>query len=128
MIGKYADLLKDRRWLNKRNRIIKRDGYKCTCCGSTKNLRVHHTYYFDDFPPPWQYPDDSLLTVCYECHNEYHFYHENTTVKRKSSTKKKKSRNKKKQSNPKRRNMSLAAKVEKKRRQKARRRKRIGKL
>lgn len=71
----YYNLLKDFRWIKKRNIIFKRDGRRCTVCGSKKNLQVHHTYYIDG-SLPWNYPDYSLMTVCRDCHKTYHEYHE----------------------------------------------------
>lgn len=40
--GSYRELLFDERWREKRMHILERDGYKCTICGSEKNLVVHH--------------------------------------------------------------------------------------
>jgi hypothetical protein len=34
-------------------------------------LHVHHTYYVLD-QLPWQYADDSLITLCHNCHNQLH--------------------------------------------------------
>ncbi len=100
----YFDLLKDVRWLLKRRVILKRDNYKCTVCGSKENLRVHHTYYSGDYCMPWEYPDDSLLTLCNKCHEDYHKTHELTfkgnpikpPPKHKTKRKKKVSHNKNK--------------------------------
>ena len=49
-------------------------------------LHVHHTYYINHLPP-WMYPDDSLLTVCKKCHEEYHRTHELTILTEHISTK-----------------------------------------
>ena len=73
----YTELLKDRRWKEKRDKILRRDGYKCTVCGSTHDLQVHHTFYYDPPTLPWRYPEDSLLTLCGECHHKWHCEHEN---------------------------------------------------
>lgn len=78
MNKEYEKLLSDPRWLKKRKRILKRDGYKCTACGSGEQLRVHHTYYIEQSTAPWDYPDDSLLTLCNDCHEKYHKEHELT--------------------------------------------------
>ena len=72
----WHKLYKHSKWLRKRKIILKRDNYKCTACGSKKNLCVHHTFYYSTYTPPWDYPNDSLLTVCEECHEEWHKYHE----------------------------------------------------
>lgn len=76
-MGDYDDLLKDPRWLLKRKGIIKRDGFKCTVCGSKENLQVHHTYYYQQKCYPWVYPEESLITLCEECHHNWHAWNEN---------------------------------------------------
>lgn len=73
----YYEQLLDERWIKKRAKIIRRDGRKCTVCGSPYNLRVHHTYYYKEFTEPWKYPNGSLLTVCDTCHTRWHLEHEN---------------------------------------------------
>lgn len=72
----YYELLKDPRWTKKRQKILKRDNFKCTACGAKHNLQVHHTYYIGNHNYPWAYPDESLITLCEECHNHYHETHE----------------------------------------------------
>lgn len=68
----YADLLKSPHWQRKRLRILERDEWKCRMCDDTENpLHVHHKYYLKD-AKPWEYPDDSLITFCDECHDNYH--------------------------------------------------------
>ena len=99
---KYLDKLSDPRWAKKRAKIFKRDGYKCTACGSDKDLQVHHTYYVKG-AEPWWYPDESLLTLCEKCHHEYHEYHELTVLPefvREKSKKPNHRRRKKKQRPP----------------------------
>ena len=72
----YLEKLKDKRWKNKARKIVHRDGYKCTACGSKKKLEVHHTFYYEDYRNPWEYPNESLITVCKICHRDYHEHHE----------------------------------------------------
>jgi 5-methylcytosine-specific restriction endonuclease McrA len=72
----YNQLLKDPRWHAKRKRIFTRDGFKCTVCGATANLQAHHTYYYSQRTDPWDYPDESLITICEKCHHDWHEYHE----------------------------------------------------
>jgi len=72
----YYTLLEDPRWQKKRLRIFKRDGYKCTVCGRKQRIEVHHTFYYSDHSAPWEYPDNSLLTLCNNCHKEYHEFNE----------------------------------------------------
>ncbi len=78
----YIELLKNPKWKLKSQKILKRDNYKCTVCGSKKYLQIHHTYYFEDYPEPWLYPNDSLITLCNNCHIKWHLQHENEIKKR----------------------------------------------
>ena len=80
----YYDQLQDEKWTRKRKKIMRRDGWQCTVCGSKKTLVVHHTYYKDG-QKPWEYPDDSLLTLCQDCHHKYHTEHELTIVDNKKT-------------------------------------------
>ena len=68
----YKSLLEHPKWRRKRARILKRDKGMCTVCEGTKDLEAHHTFYFKEHPPPWKYPDSSLLTLCADCHRKYH--------------------------------------------------------
>lgn len=72
----YKKLLRSPKWKRKRKVILKRDGGKCTVCGSPNNLVVHHTYYLNNYPDPWKYPNKSLLTLCESCHRDFHEHHE----------------------------------------------------
>ena len=38
----YEKQLKTKEWRAKREKILKRDGYKCAYCGSKSKLNVHH--------------------------------------------------------------------------------------
>jgi 5-methylcytosine-specific restriction endonuclease McrA len=84
----YIELLNDPHWLNKRNNILARDKNQCTVCHSKRRLQVHHTYYYKKQVPPWGYPDESLLTLCKKCHQDWHEhseleYRENPTINKK---------------------------------------------
>lgn len=92
----YTEKLKNKKWIKKRNRIFKRDKYRCTVCGGEKDLQVHHTFYYSDHRDPWLYPDDSLLTVCRKCHLEFHYHHETEIRELKKKRKKQKVKKKKK--------------------------------
>ncbi len=68
--SQYSEKLKDRRWLQKRLRILERDDFKCRDCGVNDSfddigLQVHHCYYKGE---PWDVEDDFLLTLCENCH------------------------------------------------------------
>jgi len=78
----YYKLLKDSRWYRKRKKIFKRDNGKCTVCGTTKNLVVHHTFYYDKDTRPWLYPNSSLITLCKTCHNDWHIHNELVIIKK----------------------------------------------
>lgn len=65
----YSLLLRDPRWLAKRQRILSRCSGNCEECGSSgKGLEVHHCYYRYG-RLPWQYPDGALLALCGDCHD-----------------------------------------------------------
>jgi hypothetical protein len=67
---KYAEKLKDPRWQQKRLRIFNRDGFQCKACQDTKKtLHVHHLSYSHS-RDPWDTPDELLITLCFECHEE----------------------------------------------------------
>lgn len=72
----YEKLLHDERWINKRNEILKRYNYKCTYCGSSNKLQIHHLLYYkypnDKLVNPWDYPNDKLRTLCDRCHKKQH--------------------------------------------------------
>jgi hypothetical protein len=65
--GKYvfADVVKGKL----RTTILKRDGHKCTRCGVTEELHIHHIR-----PRSWMGQNEprNLLTLCKSCHKEAH--------------------------------------------------------
>lgn len=67
----YRELLKDGRWQRKRLEIMQRDDFKCTKCGTTNDLNVHHLRYIDG-RKPWEYEDADLVTLCRDCHKATH--------------------------------------------------------
>lgn len=80
-ISEYDCLLHDSRWLDCRNRILKRDGYRCKWCGEKYDLQIHHKYYHklpnNHFVNPWEYDDDCFITLCKTCHARFHENHNN---------------------------------------------------
>lgn len=65
----YAEKLKDPRWQKKRLKILERDHWKCRDCDSgLSELQVHHCAYSGR--DPWEAPDDVLLTLCEDCHED----------------------------------------------------------
>jgi len=64
----YRELLKDKRWIEKRNKILTRDKNTCQFCGCQhRYLHVHHKKYEKD-KMPWEYDDENLITLCDSCH------------------------------------------------------------
>ena len=65
----------NKKWTDKRAKILKRDGYECQNCRryyKTKEARVvHHIYFFEDYSElglqNW-----NLVSLCNECHNKMH--------------------------------------------------------
>lgn len=63
------DYMNTRVWQKLRGLVLKRDGYRCTECGTGKQLEVHHLSY----PDVWgEEPLSELKTVCRECHKKIH--------------------------------------------------------
>ncbi|GIV28525.1 MAG: hypothetical protein KatS3mg027_2339 [Bacteroidia bacterium] len=75
--AEYKDQLRDPRWLQKREEILRRDNYQCRNCGSTANLEVHHRQYhysskLKRFNKVWEYNNQFLITLCRTCHQLGH--------------------------------------------------------
>lgn len=69
----YSDKLKSPLWQKKRLHIMERDGFMCTVCNNpVSQLHVHHTFYDSKIKYPWEYPDNTLVTLCDSCHNDNH--------------------------------------------------------
>lgn len=67
---RYAEKLKDPRWQKKRLEILDRDCWHCGECGDANStLHVHHGAYFSGVAP-WDYPEDTLFTLCENCHRQ----------------------------------------------------------
>lgn len=68
----YGELLRDPRWQRKRLTIMQRADFACEYCGdNTSTLNVHHRWYEKGFNP-WDYPDEVLICVCEDCHENLH--------------------------------------------------------
>lgn len=67
----YRKLLFTQEWKVFRIKILKRDKYKCTECGSKQRLQVHHIKY-GDYMFPWVVKDSWVTTLCYKCHKAIH--------------------------------------------------------
>lgn len=68
----YEELLKHPKWKARREQILERDKWECTCCHSSEpSLNVHHRKYIAG-RKPWEYPDEDLVTFCEHCHGQHH--------------------------------------------------------
>lgn len=85
--SEYDKLLNKAQWKRKRQVIFKRDNYTCTVCGSQESLCAHHTYYYKRRVNPWEYPDESLVTMCEDCHNKWHENNNNVFIDNITSSK-----------------------------------------
>jgi len=61
--------LKDELYRQLRNKVLRRDGWRCQSCGTMSNLEVHHKEFRSHSG------DDSernLITLCAVCHDIVH--------------------------------------------------------
>jgi len=66
----YSEQIKDKRWLLKRLKILKRDKFTCQICEyQGDRVNVHHLKYTG---MAWEAPDNDLITLCRECHKTVH--------------------------------------------------------
>ncbi len=69
-MNKFWEYYKHPEWQKKRLEVLQRDGFECLNCHSKdKELHVHHGYYSKG-KKPWEYPIESLFTLCADCHSE----------------------------------------------------------
>ncbi len=69
----YSEKLLDPRWQQMRLRVYERDGFACRCCGSKeKTLHAHHVQYHPHAEGPWDYDQDTIITLCADCHSDEH--------------------------------------------------------
>lgn len=64
----YEEYIKSKEWQETRQRIFKRDNFRCVKCGGSKNLHVHHITYEN----LGEEKDADLVTLCEKCHNGTH--------------------------------------------------------
>lgn len=77
----YKEKLLDPRWQKKRLSILERDQWKCRICENDKaTLHVHHIFYDNAYPNPWDYPDYCLLSLCAACHETEHQDYKNAMI------------------------------------------------
>ncbi len=66
----YMQKLRDPRWQKKRLEIMQRDNFICQRCYDGEiTLNVHHNLYRSGYEP-WDYPNETLVTLCEECHRD----------------------------------------------------------
>lgn len=71
----YAERLKDPRWINLRNEILKERGILCQspgCDGTSQRFEVHHGFYVWHLEP-WEYEKETLWVLCQNCHDKAHY-------------------------------------------------------
>lgn len=68
MDNNYKKYLNSKEWKERRLQRLEIDGYKCACCGTDKNLNVHHLTY--DMIGSEEM--DDLITMCKDCHKSIH--------------------------------------------------------
>ena len=67
----YENQLKTKEWKDKRAHILKLKGRKCSICGVSHNLQIHHLRYLSGHLA-WEYDDKDLIVVCGRCHQRLH--------------------------------------------------------
>lgn len=70
----YEEQLKTPQWYAFRDKIMKRDNYKCQRCNSIYSLQVHHKEYIDG-KMAWEYEgvfSIYVVTLCEQCHGFMH--------------------------------------------------------
>jgi 5-methylcytosine-specific restriction endonuclease McrA len=66
----YESYIRSAEWRANRLPILSRDHYKCRCCGTARNLQVHHLSYVHlghEFP-------SELMTLCTYHHKQIHSF------------------------------------------------------
>lgn len=52
-----------------RKQVLRRDSWRCQCCGAMSNLEVHHIQFRSHAGAD---NESNLLTLCSVCHSEMH--------------------------------------------------------
>lgn len=73
--GGNMDQHATRKWKAKREKILRRDGYRCQECAKygrfTPAVEVHHIKHADTHPELF-FSDENLVSLCRKCHNKMH--------------------------------------------------------
>lgn len=67
-VGTYRDYLKSPQWRRKRRKALRHYGRRCTVCGATERLQVHHRHYRTLFRESMA----DLDLLCDGCHSNHH--------------------------------------------------------
>lgn len=66
---------KTKKWISKRERILRRDEYECRECKrygkTTPAETVHHIYPLENYPE-YKLSSNNLYSCCNQCHNSFH--------------------------------------------------------
>jgi 5-methylcytosine-specific restriction endonuclease McrA len=54
---------------NLRQRVLRRDGWRCQSCGTMSSLEVHHKRFRSHSGHD---SEENLITLCVSCHEEMH--------------------------------------------------------
>jgi hypothetical protein len=68
MTDDYVDMLQDDRW-TKKSIDIRCQRPVCEKCRAAPSTTIHHGTYCRGLPP-WEYPDETLWSLCQDCHDE----------------------------------------------------------
>jgi len=68
-MNKYKQYIGSERFEQIKEAMVRRYGYKCMKCSSTRNIQLHHKNY--DFSLGMERFED-LLLVCDKCHKSLH--------------------------------------------------------
>lgn len=60
----YAEYLQSDLWAGVRTAALRRAGYRCSACGASRTLEVHHTTYDRLGGEAW----GDLTVLCHSCH------------------------------------------------------------
>lgn len=66
---RYANLRNPYFWPTFRHETLERDGHRCTQCGSTTDLEIHH---ITPVAAGGTNAPDNLTTLCHDCHAAIH--------------------------------------------------------
>lgn len=68
---KYDKYITSKKWENRRKKYYKTHERKCSACGSTSNLNLHHHTY----ERMGKERDSDLVPLCSACHEMVHYIH-----------------------------------------------------